>query len=165
MLVVGGHNTVVLGGRQRGWRIRWPAAQSRLRELRQRARSACSVPMEPGSWGLSMKMPCFMDGKGPGRSLSMESACFVDGGDVLVCLSMKVPCFMDKLLSGDGCSGGFIWGEWRVGRGGGQIPGPWPEDGRICRTGWSRTHSRPYRSERNIPRSEVRTRMAPFGLL
>ena len=59
----------------------------------------------------------------------------------------------------------FSWGEWRVGRGGGQIPGPWPEDGRRCRTGWSRTHSRPYRSERNIPRSEVRTRMAPFGLL
>ena len=79
VLVVGGHNKVVLGGRQRGWRIRWPAAQSMLRELRQRARSACSVPMEPGSWGLSMKVPCFMDGRGSGMSLSMESACFVDG--------------------------------------------------------------------------------------
>ena len=101
VLVVRGHNKFVLGGRQRGWRIRWPAAQSMLRELRQRARSACSVPMELGSWGLSMKMPCFMDGRGPGRSLSMESVCFVDGGNVLVCLSTEMLCFVDKLLSGE----------------------------------------------------------------
>ena len=50
---------------------------------------------------LSMKVPCFMDGRGSGRGLSMESVCFMDGGNVLVCLSMKVPCFMDKLLSGE----------------------------------------------------------------
>ena len=40
--------------------------------------SACFVPVEPGSWDLSMKVPCF-----------------VDGGRVLVCLSMKSLDFMD----------------------------------------------------------------------
>ena len=35
--------------RQRGWRIRRPAAQNRLRELGQRARSACFAPEEAAS--------------------------------------------------------------------------------------------------------------------
>ena len=47
--------------------------------------SACFVPVEPGSWDLSMEVPCFVDGRGILVELSMKSACFMDGGSVLNC--------------------------------------------------------------------------------
>jgi hypothetical protein len=49
-----------------------PAAQSKLRELRQRARSACFVPL------LSMKTPVFVDGQYQNQLLSMKSWVLVD---------------------------------------------------------------------------------------
>lgn len=66
--------------------------------------SACFVPVEPGSWDLSMKVPCFVDGWGILVELSMKSACFMDEGRVLVCLSMKSLDFMD----GWGSEEGFV---------------------------------------------------------
>ena len=55
--------------RQRGWQIRQPAAQSKLRELRQWARSACFVPLVQHLVSISDRMsqscsrvhrnPCF----------------------------------------------------------------------------------------------------------
>ena len=79
-----------------------PATQSRRRSAAGGC-SACFVPVEPGSWDLSMEMPCFMDGWGILVELSMRSACFMDEGRVLVCLSMKVPCFMDERGFEEGC--------------------------------------------------------------
>ena len=65
--------------------------------------SACFVPVEPGSWDLSMKVPCFVDGRGILVELSMKSACFMDEGSVLVCLSMKSLDFMDGWGFEEGC--------------------------------------------------------------
>ena len=65
--------------------------------------SACFVPVEPGSWDLSMEVPCFVDGWGILVELSMKSACFMDGGRVLVCLSMKSLGFMDGWGSDEAC--------------------------------------------------------------
>jgi hypothetical protein len=52
--------------------IRQPAPQSKLRELRQRARSACFVPL------LSMKTPVFVDRQYQNQLLSMKSWVLVD---------------------------------------------------------------------------------------
>ena len=93
-------------GGQRGWRIRGPATQSRRRSSAGGC-SACFVPVEPGSWDLSMEVPCFVDGRGVLVELSMKSACFMDGGSVLVCLSMKSLDFMD----GRGFEEGFVHGS------------------------------------------------------
>jgi hypothetical protein len=50
----------------RSWQIRQPAAQSKLRELRQRARSACFVPV------MAINKPDFL----AGYSLFYESAIY-----------------------------------------------------------------------------------------
>lgn len=38
--------------------------------------SACFVPVEPGSWDLSMKVPCFVDGRGFEEGFVHGSALF-----------------------------------------------------------------------------------------
>ena len=58
----------------RSWQIRQPAAQSKLRELRQRARSACFVPV------MAINKPDFM----AGYSLFYESARY--GGDFMAAI-------------------------------------------------------------------------------
>ena len=58
---------------RRSWRIRQPAAQSKLRELRQRARATCFVPLSTSrKKGLFLEVMCEMMSASRKRGLFLE---------------------------------------------------------------------------------------------